>query len=165
MAYVYHAPTLTVDIVIFQLIGNVLHVLLVQRANEPFEGEWALPGVYNAAGDTTLEALEKRVLQAKIGLSLSDLAYVEQLYAFDAVGRDPRGHVISIAYLGLGYDLNLKSLSATQSPTFFPAAQLWDLAFDHEDIVPYARERLRRMVSLTTAARAMLSPVFTLSQL
>lgn len=86
----YEAPTLTVDAVIFQLLDGTLSVALTKRLHEPFKGEWALPGGYNAKGETTREALE-RIVQEKAGIALSkDLSYVEQLYTFDTIARDPR---------------------------------------------------------------------------
>ena len=76
----YTPPTLTVDAVIFQLLGDELVVLLTQRSDDPFRGEWALPGGYNATGSTTIEALAS-VVKRKAGIDLdNDLAYIEQLY-------------------------------------------------------------------------------------
>src|ERR671930_62620 len=99
MNTVYTPPTVTVDGVIFQLIDGELSLLLIKRAREPFKGSWALPGGYNNAGETTQEALD-RVLAYKAGVRLSQLDLVEQLYTFDTVARDPRGHAVSITYLG-----------------------------------------------------------------
>ena len=87
----YVAPTLTVDAVIFQITNGVLEVLLMKRPNEPFKGEWALPGGYNAEGETTTKALH-RIVEQKTGIDIdTDLRYIEQLYTFDTVARDPRG--------------------------------------------------------------------------
>ncbi len=165
MAYVYHAPILTVDCVIFQIIDNELCVLLVKRVAEPHKGEWSIPGGYNAAGSTTREALEARVLNAKVGISIKDLNHVEQLYAFDLVGRDPRGHAVSITYMALGNSITLKTSKDTQTPTFYPVKDLWDLAFDHEDIVAFAHDRLKSLVATTSAIFALLPEHFTLTQL
>jgi len=164
MAYVYHPPTLTVDIVIFQVIGGKLHVLLIKRTNEPFKDVLALPGGYNAAGDTTHQAMD-RVLQSKVGLSSADFSLIEQLYAFDTVARDPRGHAVSIVYMALGNNLVCKESETTQSPAFYPVDGLPDLAFDHKDIIHYAVERLRARIASTTAVFALLPEDFTLTQL
>lgn len=165
MAFVYRAPVLTVDCVIFQIIDNELCVLLVKRTAEPFKGEWSIPGGYNAAGSTTREALEDRVLKAKVGVSGKDLNLIEQLYAFDLVARDPRGHAVSITYMALANQLAPKQTKDTQQPTFFPVHPLWDLAFDHEDIVAFAHERLKTLIATTTAIFALLPEQFTLTQL
>lgn len=164
MAYVYHPPTLTVDCVIFQLIDSKLHVLLIKRAAEPFKGEWSLPGGYNAAGSTTLEALQ-RVLTLKVGLHLDDFPLVEQLYTFDTVARDPRGHAVSVSYMCLGNNLSPTHKQSEHLPTFMPIDNLPELAFDHSDVVRYARDRLRSKITYTTAIFALLPETFTLTQL
>ncbi|MBX6333903.1 NUDIX hydrolase [Candidatus Saccharibacteria bacterium] len=164
MAYVYHAPTLTVDVVVFQVIDGRLHVLLIKRKNEPFKGELALPGGYNAAGDTTRQAMD-RVLKSKVGLSRADFPFIEQLYAFDTVARDPRGHAVSIVYMALGNNLECHDSETTQEPAFYPVDELGDIAFDHEDIVAYAVERLRARITSFTAVFALLPEDFTLTQL
>lgn len=160
----YIPPILTADSVIFQLIDNQLYVLLIQRANEPFVGAWALPGGYNAAGETTRDAMS-RVLQTKAGVDAEDLRFVQQLYTFDTIARDPRGHAVSVTYMGLGKDLVPESSSKTQNPQFFPVTELPKLAYDHIDIIKYAHERLQSKITYTNAVFALLDPFFTLSQL
>jgi 8-oxo-dGTP diphosphatase len=160
----YTPPTLTVDSVIFQLQGSDLAVLLIQRTQEPFKKKWALPGGYDAAGETTQAAMA-RILQAKAGILIHDLPLVEQLYTFDTVARDPRGHAVSVTYMGLGKDLNPQLSSTTQNPQFFPLSALPKLAYDHAHIVDYAYQRLQAKVSYTNAIHALLPLQFTLSQL
>jgi len=164
MVYVYHPPILTVDAVIFQLMAGELNVLLIRRAKEPFEGSWALPGGYNAAGDTTRDALA-RVLTTKVGIKPDDLPLIEQLYTFDTIGRDPRGDAVSVTYMGLGQKLELTTDAGLQNPTFFPLTKLPKLAYDHADIVAYALDRLRSKVTYTNAIFALLSERFTMTQL
>jgi len=160
----YTPPILTVDSVIFQLDGTVLSVLLIQRSKEPFKGAWALPGGYNAIGETTKEAMT-RVLKAKGGIATKDLGLIEQLYTFDTVARDPRGHAVSVTYMGLGKNLEPKLNSTTQNPRFFPVTELPDLAYDHGEIIKYAHERLQAKITYTNAIFALLPKKFTLSQL
>lgn len=160
----YMPPTLTVDNVIFQLIDNELTVLLIKRAHEPFKGAWALPGGYNPAGESTREAM-KRVLKIKAGINVNDLRYIEQLYTFDTVARDPRGHAISVTYMGLGKDLVPAATKTTQDPTFYPVTKLPELAYDHQDIIRYAHQRLQSKITYTNAVYALLDRLFTLSQL
>ena len=101
----YIPPTVTVDSVMFQIIDNVLNVCLVQRSKEPFKGSWALPGGYSAAGETTTDALE-RIVQRKAGISITkQTKYSEQLYTFDRVARDPRGHAVAITYMSCGLNI------------------------------------------------------------
>lgn len=159
----YIAPTLTVDAVIFQISNNVLEVLVIKRANEPFAGSWALPGGYNAAGETTERALH-RIVEQKAGVDTEkDLAYIEQLYTFDTVDRDPRGHAVSVTYMGCGRDIQIRD--TTPHTAFMPVDSLPELAYDHENIIKYAHERLRSKLTYTNAVSAFLASRFTLTQL
>jgi 8-oxo-dGTP diphosphatase len=164
MAFVYQAPTLTVDVVIFRLIDGRLNVLLIKRVNEPFKDSWALPGGYNTADDTTMQVVD-RVLRTKVGVTPDDLTYVEQLYTFDTVSRDPRGHAVSVTYLGLSNKLAPQPSETTQDPVYFPVAELPELAYDHAEIIQYALERLRSKLTYTTIAYALMPDAFTLTQL
>lgn len=159
----YEAPILTVDAVILQLIDDTLSVALITRPHEPFKGEWALPGGYNAKGETTREALE-RITREKAGITLSrDLSYVEQLYTFDTVARDPRGHAVSVTYMGCGR--NITPHDGAEDVAFHDVAHLPKLAYDHADIIRYAHERLKAKLTYTNAIYAFLPKRFTLSEL
>ena len=160
----YIAPTLVVDSVVFQIINNTLHVLLIQRTQEPFLNMWALPGGYDAAGETTREAME-RILNRKAGIKVPNLEYVEQLYTFDTVARDPRGHAVSVTYMGVGTNIIPVESDTTQQPGFFAVDNLPELAYDHGEIITYAVERLRSKLTYTNAAYALLPTMFTLTQL
>ncbi|MFM7680186.1 MAG: NUDIX hydrolase [Roseiflexaceae bacterium] len=160
----YTAPILTVDTVVFQLIEARLCVLLITRTNPPFQGRRALPGGYISLGETTHEALQ-RVLADKAGIERTTLPLIEQLYTFDTVARDPRGHAVSVAYMALGRDVVLDARAALHQPQFVPVDALPDIAFDHAQIVAYACERLRNKISYTNAIFALLPDYFTLSQL
>lgn len=159
----YVAPTLTVDAVIFQISNGVLEVLLLKRSNEPFKGAWALPGGYNAAGETTHHALH-RIVEQKTGVDTEkDLAYIEQLYTFDTIDRDPRGHAVSVTYMGCGRDITLRE--AGSHTAFMTADSLPELAYDHANIIRYAHERLQSKLTYTNAVSAFLAEKFTLTQL
>lgn len=159
----YIAPTLTVDAVIFQIASGALEVLLLQRPNQPFKGEWALTGGYNAQGETTTDALHRIVAQ-KAGVDVkNDLRYIEQLYTFDTVDRDPRGHAVSVTYMGCGRDIVPDS--AASHVAFTDVNALPTLAYDHAAIIQYARERLIAKFTYTNAVSAFLEPRFTLTQL
>jgi 8-oxo-dGTP diphosphatase len=160
----YLPPTLTVDGVVFQIIGSELMVLLVKRRNEPFRGHYALPGGYNAQGETTTEALG-RVLKKKAGIDTKAAGRIEQLYTFDSVGRDPRGHAVSVVYMILGRNMEPEQSETTESPCFMPIGNLPKLSYDHKDIIRYARDRLRSKIGYTNAIFALLPRHFTLSQL
>lgn len=159
----YTPPTLTVDAVIFRLTGGNLEVLLTKRAADPFKGAWALPGGYCAEGQTTLEALGA-VTKRKAGVDLdTQLSYVEQLYTFDTVARDPRGHAVSVTYMGCGR--GIEAAGGEQQTAWYAVDHLPGLAYDHEKIVAYARERLGAKLTYTNAAMGLLEQKFTLSHL
>ncbi len=159
----YIPPTLTVDAVIFQIAETGLEVLLIERANEPFKGVRALPGGYNAQGETTTHAL-RRIVKEKAGVDTEkDLSYVEQLYTFDTVDRDPRGHAVSVTYMGCGREVIPSGDSS--NAMFTPVNSLPELAYDHAAIIRYAHERLIAKLGYTNAVAAFLPEAFTLSQL
>lgn len=159
----YQPPTVTVDAVIFQLNNKQLEVLLIKRSNEPFKGSWALPGGYSAADQTTEQALCEVTLR-KSGVDLrKDLKYLEQLFTFDAVARDPRGHAVSVTYFGCG--LNIVPQPASEETAFFAVDSLPKTAYDHTDIIKYARERLAAKLTYTNAVYGLLPEKFTLTQL
>ena len=159
----YVPPTLTVDAVIFQLINGELNVLLLQRQNDPFKGSWALPGGYSPQGETTIEALE-RIVAYKAGVNIQhDLSYIEQLYTFDTVARDPRGHAVSVTYMGCGREISPDQASSVVS--FFPINSLPPIAYDHKKIIEYAHQRLISKLTYTNAVYAFLPQYFTLAAL
>jgi 8-oxo-dGTP diphosphatase len=159
----YVAPTLTVDAVIFQITNGVLEVLLIKRAHDPFKDKWALPGGYNAAGETTISALH-RIVSQKAGVDTAkDLAYIEQLYTFDTVDRDPRGHAVSVTYMGCGRDVEIRD--AGSHTAFLDVNNLPELAYDHAGIIRYAHDRLKAKLTYTNAVSAFLEHKFTLTQL
>lgn len=159
----YEAPTLTVDLVAFQIINGTLTVLLLKRPNEPFKDAWALPGGYTPRGETTRSSLH-RVLLQKTGVDLErDLRYVTQLYTFDTVARDPRGHAVSVTYMGVGMNIEPKGGSAHIQ--FCPVEKLPALAYDHEKIISFAISTLREAIMKPEVAAAFVPETFTLSQL
>jgi 8-oxo-dGTP diphosphatase len=160
----YVPPILVVDSVVFQLQDDQLAVLLIKRKQEPFYDWRALPGGYCSSGETTTEAMD-RILARKTGINPQSLGYIEQLYTFDTVARDPRGHAVSVTYMALGRDIQPVPSDTTQYPAFFPVGDLPKLAYDHASIIEYALSRLRTKVSYTNAIHALLPDTFTLSQL
>ncbi|MEO8691354.1 MAG: NUDIX domain-containing protein [Candidatus Saccharimonas sp.] len=159
----YIPPTLTVDAVIFRLVDDELNVLITKRASEPFIGKWALPGGYCAKGQTTIEALAA-VTKRKVGVDIdAQLKYIEQLYTFDVVARDPRGHAVSVTYMGCG--VGIEAATAEQASEWCAVDSLPTLAYDHKEIIDYARERLIAKLTYTNAAMGLLADKFTLGQL
>jgi 8-oxo-dGTP diphosphatase len=160
----YTPPIVTVDGLLFRFKDGRLEILLIKRKSEPFKNSKALPGGYVSQGQTTTEALAA-VLRKKTGLDIDELAYLEQLFTFDMIGRDPRGHAVSISYYGILRNPKLKSPPTAESPEFYPVYALPELAFDHKEIVDYAIQRLRSKLTYTNVALAFMPAKFTLSQL
>jgi 8-oxo-dGTP diphosphatase len=159
----YFHPSVTVDIVAFTIEDGALKVLLIERSHEPFKGKDALPGGFLLSGETTHEAA-KRVLRDKVGL---EGLFMEQLYTFDALDRDPRGSVLSVSYFALAphKDMRLQASAHTQNPKFAPVNGLKGLAFDHAEIIRYARERLKGRLEYTNIAFSLLPEKFTFAEL
>lgn len=155
------------DIVVFAFLENKLKVLLVRRKFDPGVGKWAIPGGF-VREDESLEQAALRELQEETGLKQS--AYLEQLYTFGDVHRDPRGRVISVAYLHLvNYPEKIK-LSASDDAAeakWFDINKLPELAFgkSHEEILQYAWQRLKWKFEYSNVAISMLPDKFTLSEL
>jgi len=165
MAYSYKYPraALTVDCVVFGYDESELKVLLVERALEPFKGSWALPGGFVHVDETVDEAA-RRELAEEAGLTN---VFLEQLYTFGAVDRDPRERVVSIAYYALVKLADYKTRAAADAADakWFPVSQMPKLAFDHADIFATAIDRLNGKVRYQPIGFELLPPKFTLSQL
>lgn len=159
----YWPPAVTVDVVIFTIENDQLKVLVIKRKKPPFEGSWALPGGFLARDESAKEGAT-RVLKEKTGIGR---VYVEQLYTFDSPHRDPRGHVISIAYFALvpRAKMIFGSGKKLQTPSLVPIKQLTKLAFDHKSILKYALQRLRYKLEYTNVAFSLLPKNFPFSQL
>jgi 8-oxo-dGTP diphosphatase len=155
--------SVTVDVVIFTVRDRILHVLLVRRGISPFEGQYAIPGGFIHENES-LEEAAVRELYEETGVR--DV-FLEQLYSFGNVSRDPRGRVITVAYYALIASAQ-RSLSAgtdAAEACWFPIAELPEVAFDHRQILDYALERLRNKLEYTTVGFQLLPEKFTLSEL
>ncbi|NLX55505.1 MAG: NUDIX hydrolase [Planctomycetaceae bacterium] len=161
--YDYPRAALTVDCAVFGLDDEGLKVLLIQRDAEPFAGCWALPGGY-VEMDESLDAAARRELEEETGVRPR---FLEQLRAFGAVHRDPRGRVVTVAYYGLVRlaDHRLRAASDARDARWHPVDQPLRLAFDHAEILGVARERLRSAVCYQPLARELLPDKFTLRRL
>jgi 8-oxo-dGTP diphosphatase len=165
MAYTYEHPHLavTTDVALFTLQEGSLKVLLVRRGNEPYKGAWALPGGF-VRPDEDLEACARRELEEETGVAGF---YLEQLYTFGAVERDPRERVITVAYYALipSERLVLKASSDADAAAWFPVTRLPELAFDHAAILEAARQRLAAKLDYSTIAFQFMPALFTLGEL
>lgn len=157
---------LAVDLVILTLREHRLSVLLVQRDEEPHRGRWALPGGIVGAQED-LEKAAQRVLADEASLG-SHAVYLEQVRTFGAPDRDPRGRVVSVAFMALGADLpDPQRGGAVADARWWALADLAEdeLAFDHAHVLETAIDRARSKLEYTTLAVTFLEPEFTISQL
>lgn len=169
MSYTYEfpRPSVTTDILVFSIRDGVLQVLLIERKFDPFKGAWAIPGGFvQMDEDLTEGAL--RELEEETGLSGIP---IRQLGAYGEPGRDPRGRVITIAFIALvpSADLIAKGGSDAQDARWFPVDELPPLAFDHARILADGRAQLAKDVTDSIHDSALvafdfLPPKFTLSQ-
>lgn len=128
----------TTDAVIFRKGDSDHEILFIKRKNEPFKGQWAIPGGFVDEGEDLPDAA-RRELMEETGLEVEGL---EQLGAFGKPGRDPRQHTVSVAYVGFAKE-NAEATGADDADEaeWFPVDDLPELAFDHAEIVKMAIER------------------------
>jgi 8-oxo-dGTP diphosphatase len=161
--YEYPRAALTVDCVVFGFDEAELKILLIRRGLAPFKGKWALPGGFVHL-DETLDEAARRELAEEAGLTN---VFLEQLYTFGALERDPRERVVSVAYYGLVKLAAHPAAGASDASDagWFTVAQPPRLAFDHADILETAVQRLRAKVRYEPIGFELLPAKFTLSQL
>jgi 8-oxo-dGTP diphosphatase len=163
--YDYPHPAVTVDCVVFTIIEQRLSVLLVQRKRAPFKGKWALPGGFIQI-EESLENAARRELSEKTGVS--DV-FLEQLYTFGDLNRDPRERVVTVAYYALvdweTRELRAAGQTGTAGVGWFALRELPELAFDHQRIIDMALTRLRGKLEYTTVGFELLPEKFTLTEL
>ncbi len=176
----YERPSVAVDLILMSVVDGAPAALLVRREGHPHLGAWALPGGFVAV-DESLDAAARRLLASKA--RMQD-AYLEQLYTFGAVDRDPRTRIISVAYFALlpparfasalkaAPELSLAALvvpwsGETGGPLEACSAdgERLPLAFDHADMLGLAVLRLRGKLDYSGVAFALLPDRFTLRAL
>ncbi len=153
---------MAIDCIIFGFDGKHLKGLFIKRAFEPQKDKWSLMGGFVKKQESVDEAAA-RILNELTGLS--DI-YMEQLFCFGEVSRDPGSRVISIAYFALiKIDDYPESLMVTHQAQWFELNMVPDLIFDHKKMVQLALERLKQKVANHPIGFALLPDKFTLPQL
>lgn len=162
--YKYPKPSVTVDCVVFGLDNDEkLKVMLIQRGVEPFQDRWALPGGFVKL-EESLETAAIRELKEETGI---EGVFLEQLFTFGEVNRDPRERVITVAYYAL-VNLDKYQIEATtdaQNAQWFAVDSLPSLAFDHDQIILVALNRLKGKLRYEPIGFELLPNKFTLTQL
>jgi len=142
--YAWPRPMVTVDAIVFAFFGRLAKLLLVNRANEPFKGKWALPGGFIEI-DEELEDAVARELAEETGLT--DVPF-QQMHTFGRCGRDPRGRMITIAFMGIAGDGKNKIRAGDDAARarWFDIEKLPpDMAFDHNEVAKFAIAKLKKL--------------------
>ncbi len=162
--YEYPRPALTVDCIVFGLDAQQeLKVMLIQRNIPPFQGKWAIPGGFVRL-DETLDVAALRELQEETGIHN---VFLEQLYTFGDLARDPRDRTVTVAYYALINlaEQEIKATTDARAAAWFALSEIPQLAFDHEQILQTAIARLRGKIRYEPIGFELLPTQFTLSQL
>lgn len=161
--YDYPRPSVTTDCIIFGFDGIKLNVLLIERGIEPFRGKWAFPGGFMNMDETADECAQRELFE-ETGIKN---VYIEQLYTFTDVNRDPRGRVISVAYFALvkQSDITICAGDDASKAQWFSVDSVPSLAFDHEHIFRTALNRLRGKIRYQPIGFELLDEKFTFPQL
>ncbi|MBP2477558.1 8-oxo-dGTP diphosphatase [Crossiella equi] len=163
------AVLIAVDLVILTLRQLTLQALLVRRGIPPFQGAYALPGGFLNNAEEDILAAAQRELREEANLGAERL-HLEQLGAYGAPGRDPRGRIISVAYLAIAPELpepvaGTDAAEACWKPVEKILARHEHLAFDHHQILTDGVERARAKLEHTSLATAFCAKTFTIAGL
>jgi len=154
----------TVDLVVLTVRDGALAALLVRRGAAPYKGRWALPGGF-VGDDEDLADAAGRELEEETGLGTVGV-HLEQLRTYGEPRRDPRGRVVTVAYLALLPDLPSPVAGTDASGArWTPVATASRLAFDHDRILADGVERARAKLEYTPLAAAFCAPEFTIAEL
>lgn len=153
---------LAVDCIIFGFDNEELKILLIKRDLEPRKGEWSLMGGFLKKSEVLDEAAN-RILKHLTGINN---VYMEQLYTFSEVDRDPVERTLSVAYYAL---INLEDhneeLIKQYSAQWFSISEIPELIFDHNKMVNRAIRRLRYKTTKDPIGFELLPEKFTMRQL
>jgi 8-oxo-dGTP diphosphatase len=162
------AFSVTVDLVVLTVRDDVLCVLAVRRGVAPYRGRWALPGGFVEEREGLLEAA-RRELAEETGLDDARV-HLEQLASYGEPKRDPRGRVVTVAYLALAPELpepsaGTDAAEARWRPVAALLADPGRLAFDHDRILADGLERARAKLEYSPLATAFCAEEFTVAEL
>ncbi len=161
--YEYPRPSVTTDCIIFGFDEGELKLLLIERGIEPFKGKWAFPGGFVQMDESTEDGARRELFE-ETGLKN---VFIEQLYTFSDVDRDPRGRVITVSYFALVKlsDYKVKAGDDAKKAEWFPISKVPPLAFDHDRILRIAINRLRGKIRYQPIGFELLPKKFTMPEL
>ena len=164
---IYEKVSVAADLLVFTIENEELKILMIRRAEYPYKGYLALPGVF-VKPDESVDQAALRGIREETGL---EGIYFEQMYTFGDVKRDPRSRVISVSYLALvpREELAFHAGVRTSETVLVPVADLISenikTAFDHKAMIEYGKWRLKNKVEYTDIAFHFVPELFTLPQL
>lgn len=165
---IYEKPCVAVDFLLITIENDKLKVLMIERSEMPFQGMPALPGIFVGV-DETLDEAALRGIREEAGVM--DEVYLEQLYTWGAIDRDPRTRVISVSYMALlpFEKIHIKAGKRVLRAGFYDLEDIIQgdkkIAFDHKEILRYARERIRNKTEYTCLPFHFVGEEFTLPKL
>ncbi|WP_313385825.1 NrtR DNA-binding winged helix domain-containing protein [Chishuiella sp.] len=160
----YFQVALCSSLVLFGFDGEELKILVYKKLNDPFKGGLILPGKYIAPTVSNDQAIHE-LLTERIAYD-EHQTYIEQLKAFTKVFRNPLGRVVNVAYYALvKLTPDLEEKVKVHGGEWFPYDRVPDLAFDHNEIIKYAKERVKRRVKRRPVGFNLLGEEFTIAQL
>ncbi|MBN2183233.1 MAG: NUDIX hydrolase [Sedimentisphaerales bacterium] len=140
--YEWPRPMVSADAVVFQISAEKTSILLIKRKHDPFRGQWAIPGGFLEM-DEELDVAAARELAEETGLTG---VHLEQMHTFGTLGRDPRGRMITVTFIGIADEQNsaIKAGDDAAEARWFDIENLPDnLAFDHDKVIKFAIAKLR----------------------
>lgn len=163
--HAYEPFAVTVDLAVLTVREGALHVLLVERGQEPYAGHWALPGGF-VRPDESAETAARRELAEETGLFDVSGLHLEQLRTYSEPDRDPRMRVVSVAFAALlPHAPEPHGGSDAADARWVPYGQARPLAFDHDRILADAHERVGAKLEYSRLATAFCPAEFTLGEL
>ena len=140
--YEWARPMVAADAAVFSFLGENVQLLLVERGNEPFKGQWALPGGFVEIDEELADAVARELAEET---ELTGIC-LEQIHTFGKCGRDPRGRVITVTFMGIMTEGSSKIEAGDDAAKaqWFDIENLpKDLAFDHNEVTKFVIERLK----------------------
>ena len=161
--YEYPRPMVTVDIMILRYVNQQFEILLIQRKQDPFAGQWALPGGFIRMTEKLREAAERELAEET---SLRNCALFPLSYA-DQPERDPRGRTISFIFGGIvGPPFPvLNAASDAGSLAWYPLKNLPALAFDHTAVIEQCFQDFKIQLTMNHGILAFLQDSFSFQDL
>jgi len=144
--YDWPRPMVTVDATVFAFWADKAKILLIKRGNEPFKGKWALPGGFVEIDEELGDAVARELAEETglVGVPL------QQMHTFGRCGRDPRGRLITIVFMGIAQpgQTRLKAGDDAAHARWFDITKLpRNLAFDHDEVVKFAIARFKMLAT------------------